>query len=139
MSRPKGIPKTGGRQRGVVNKRTLTNRARLQRTRDLSAAAVEEQIRRNALYDPRRLFTDRGTLKPIVSLSEADAAMIEGIDVAVRHEVSGATYDVIKYKLASRSAFVRMAGEIHGMFRTRTEHELAGSLLELLTGIRDPT
>ena len=118
MSRPKGIPKTGGRRKGTQNKSTAAKRLRLQRTRDLSADAVVEQIRRNALYDPRRLFTPGGNLKPVTELTEADAAMIEGIDVVRRAATDGSkgTEEVIKLKIASRSAYVRMAGEIHGLF-----------------------
>ena len=107
----------GGRPTGP-SKATLAKRARLQRTRDLSVEAVVEQIRRNALYDPRRLFDARGNLKPVTELSEADAAMIEGIDVLRRAATDGSKgiEEVIKLKIASRSAYVRMAGEIHGLF-----------------------
>ena len=122
--RPKGIPKTGGRTKGTLNKDTHAKRAALQRTRDLSAEAVVEQIRRNALFDPRRLFDKHGNLKPVTELTEADAAMIEGIDVVRRPRTDGekGTEEVVKLKIAGRSAYVRMAGEVHGIFVERREH-----------------
>ena len=123
MPRPKGLPKTGGRQTGSRNRATRALHLRLQRTRDLTADAVVEQIRRNALYDPRRLFDASGQLKPLQQLSEADAAMIEGIDVVRRPSTDGGkgTDEVVKLKIASRSPYVRMAGEIHGLFLQRQE------------------
>lgn len=121
MSRQNG--RKGGRPRGP-SPQTLARRAALQRTRDLDAAAVEEQIRRGALYDVRRLFDADGRPKPITKLSEADAAMIEGFEVVKRNVTAGddEVETVLKYKLAPRSTYVRMAGEIHGLFLERVEH-----------------
>lgn len=118
-----GHAKRGGRKKGVLNKRTLALKASLQRTRDLTADVVIEQIRRNALYDARRLFQANGHLKPLRQLSEADAAMIEGIEVVRRPATDGAkgTEEVIKLKIASRSPYVRMAGDVHGLFLQRQE------------------
>ena len=135
MSRRKGSPKTGGKKKGTPNKATAARRAAIQRTRDLSAEAVVEQLRRNALYDPRRLFGADGKLKPLTELTEADAAMIEGIDVVRRQATDGSegTEEVIRLKIASRAAYVRMAGELHQLFITRIDAPQVGDLVALLS------
>lgn len=114
--------------KGYKTKRIHAIDAALQRDRELNAAAVVEQIRRGALYDVRRLFLEGGKIKPIQQLDEQDAAMIEGFEVVRRNLTSGdgQTDEVLKYKLAPRSAYLRMAGEYHGLFTQKVE--LSGSV-----------
>lgn len=99
----------GGRPRGP-SPQTLAKRARLQRTRDLNAEAVEEQIRRGALFDVRRLFDARGNVRPIQELSEADAAMIEGFEVVKRNITSGDGETDIKRYLRTVAPRARSVG-----------------------------
>ena len=81
MPRPKGIPKTGGRVKGSVNKAVRKVRERLLRREELTAAATIEAIRRGMTYDVRRLHDEHGDLKPLTELTEEEAWCIAGFEL----------------------------------------------------------
>jgi phage terminase small subunit len=56
---------------------------------ELTAERVLEELARIAFVDPRRLFTDAGTLRPISELSADDAAAIAQLDVLKQNVTAG--------------------------------------------------
>ncbi len=55
--RPKGLPKTGGRQKGVANVATRDAREAIGRFVDGNAHRLQEWLDRIAVTDPERAFT----------------------------------------------------------------------------------
>ena len=95
---------------------------------ELSAIATKEAIRRQVESDVRRLFDDKGNLRPIHTLSAEDAALIAGFDVVVKNVAGGDghTDTVIKVKLKDQARFVELAMKHLGLLTERIE--LSGSL-----------
>jgi hypothetical protein len=59
----------------------------------------------------RRLFDDKGNLRPIHTLSAEDAALIPGFEVVIKKVVGGDghTDTVIKVRLKDQGRFVELA------------------------------
>ncbi len=123
MSRPKGIPKTGGRKPGSLNKRTRAVKERLLREEALSVESTVEAIRRGQNYDIRRLFTKDGNLKPLHELTEEEAWPIAGFEIIIKNAEAGDghTDKVAKVKLADRRGYVELAAKHQGMLTERIE------------------
>ena len=56
---------------------------------ELTAERVLQELARVAFVDPRRLFNDDGTLKPVSQLSADDAAAIAQLDVLKQNVTAG--------------------------------------------------
>ena len=132
--RPKGIPKTGGRKPGSLNKRTRALRARLLRDEELTVESTVEAIRRGQNFDIRRLYHDDGRLKELNELTEEEAWPIIGIDI-VRENIKGGdghSDTVLKYKLDRRIGYVELAAKHQGMLTDKLEVSAADDLIAAL-------
>ena len=123
MPRPKGLPKTGGRKKGSVNKAIRALRARLLRDEQLTVESTVEAIRRGQQYDARALYDATGNLRPIHTLSEEEAWCIAGFDVVRRNLEGGDGHQdvVVKVKLVDRGRYVELAAKHQGMLTERVE------------------
>ncbi len=72
-----------------VSQRVAELRERITNTGVASAARVLLEASRIALFDPRKLFRDDGTPKPICELDDDTAAALAGLDVHEGFEGSG--------------------------------------------------
>lgn len=117
MARPKGIPKTGGRKPGSLNKRTRALKERLLRDEQLTVESTVEAIRRGQQYDIRQLLNDKGNFKPIHELTEEEAWCIAGAEVIVKNAEAGDghTDKVLKLKFIDRRGYVELAAKHQGM------------------------
>lgn len=115
--RPRGIPKTGGRKVGSINKTTAAVRARILSQEALTADATIEAIRRGQHYDIRQLYKPDGTLKELHELTEAEAWPIIGIEILrVPSKDKDAPADtVVKYRLEGRRGYVELAARHQGL------------------------
>ena len=81
---------------------------------ELTAAVTNEAIRRHvaadAYGDIRRLFDERGHLRPMTSLSAEDATLIASCEVISKNAAAG-THTVHKVKLRDLSTYVEMAAK----------------------------
>ena len=123
MGRPKGIPKTGGRKLGSLNKRTAAIRERLLRDEELTVESTVESIRRGQQYDIRRLLDEHGNFKPIHQLTEEEAWCIGGVEVIIKNAKAGDghTDEVLKLKFVDRGRYVELAAKHLGMLIERLE------------------
>ena len=123
MGRPKGIPKTGGRKLGSLNKRTAAIRERLLRDEELTVESTVESIRRGQQYDIRRLLDEYGNFKPIHQLTEEEAWCIGGVEVIIKNAKAGDghTDEVLKLKFVDRGRYVELAAKHLGMLIERLE------------------
>ena len=132
--RPKGMPKTGGRKPGSLNKRTRAIRARLLRDEELTVESTVEAIRRGQQYDIRRLLDKRGNFKPLQDLSEEEAWCIAGVEVIIKNAKAGDGHvdEVLKLKFIDRGRYVELAAKHQGMLVERMEVDVtaAGERLE---------
>lgn len=121
--RPKGIPKTGGRLPGSLNKRTRALRARLLRDEELTVESTVEAIRRGQQYDIRQLLNEQGNFKPIQELTEEEAWCIAGAEVIVKNAEAGDghTDRVLKLKFVDRGRYVELAAKHQGMLTDKFE------------------
>jgi hypothetical protein len=131
--RPKGLPKTGGRKVGTVNKKATLIAAKLAET-ELSAASTVEAIRRGALYDIGKLFDAQGNLRPIHQLSEDERFCIAGVEVIIKNAEAGDghTDRVHKIKVSDRARFVEMAAKYYGLLKERVEVDASDALIAAL-------
>jgi phage terminase small subunit len=90
--------------------------AREKRTR-VSADRVLEQLARLAYFDPRKMFEADGSLKPIASMDDDEAAALAGFEAV--ELVDGSV--VRKVRLADRGAALEKLARHLGMFRDRVE------------------
>src|SRR3990167_1566552 len=123
MPRPKGIPKTGGRKPGSLNKRTKAVKARILRDEALTVEATVEAIRRGQNYDIRRLFDAKGNIRPLHTLSEEEAWCIGGYEIIKKNAEAGDGHidTVHKVKLIDRGRYVELAAKHQGMLTDRIE------------------
>ena len=86
----------------------------------VSSARVLQEIARIALFDPRRLFFDDGTPKPITSLDDDTAAALAGLDVTEEFEGSGEDRKFVgytkKYKIADKNSALDKLAKILGLY-----------------------
>lgn len=132
--RPKGIPKTGGRKPGSLNKRTRAIKERLLRNEELTVASTVEAIRRGQQYDARQLFDSAGNLRPIQELSEIEAWCIAGFEVVIKNAAAGDghTDTIHKVKLIDRGRYVELAAKHQGMLTDKLEVSAADDLIAAL-------
>jgi phage terminase small subunit len=88
---------------------------------DLSAERVLEEMRRLALGDVRGLFDESGDLKPLHTLTEAQAAMIGGFEVIIKNAKAGDghTDTIHKVRIWDKTRALEMLGK---HFALLTEH-----------------
>jgi phage terminase small subunit len=90
--------------KAFLTKRLEDRKARTEITQD----TVLQEIARIALFDPRKLFKEDGSPKPINELDDDTAAAIAGVDVVEGFEGSGTDRVFVgytkKYKIADKNA-----------------------------------
>lgn len=118
----KNRAKTGGRKRGVRNK-IASLAAKKLADRELSAENTVELIRRGAMFDIGALFDEHGDFKPIHTLTEAQRAMIAGIEVVMKNAAAGdGKIDrVLKVKLVPKDRYVEMAARYHSLLHDKLD------------------
>lgn len=84
----------------------------------LTATRVREEIARLAFSDIRRLFDARGNLRPIHELTEAEAAVLAGVEVLKKNVTSGdGLVDTLyKVKIWDKPKALEMAAKHLGMY-----------------------
>ena len=134
MPRPKGLPKTGGRKVGSVNKLTAAIRARLLRDEALTVESTVEAIRRGQQYDIRQLLNEQGNFKAIHQLTEEEAWCIAGAEIVIKNAEAGDghTDKVLKLKFIDRGRYVELAARHQGMLTEKVEHSFSDDLLDRL-------
>lgn len=122
----RGGRRTGaGRRRGTTGPQAKTRAVRVavQKSRELTAQATLEQIRRGSQFDIRALFDTKGNLKPLHTLTAEEAMPIAGFEVVQRNITSGDDKidTILKIKLIDRSRYVEMAAKHHGLLTDKIE------------------
>ena len=134
MARPKGIPKTGGRKPGSLNKRTRAIRERLLRDEELTVESTVEAIRRGLTFDIRRLIDKDGDLRPLHELTEEEAWPIAGIEWVMKNATAGdGKIDrILKVKFQPRHPAVELAAKHLGMLTEKLELSGDDALMQAL-------
>lgn len=88
-----------------VAEAVAAGKARQLRKADLSAVRVLEELRRLSFADLRRLFDEKGNLRPIHELTEEEAASIAALEVVKRNldPGDGKIDTVIKIKVYDKT------------------------------------
>lgn len=103
-----------------------------------SAERTLLEASRLALFDPRKLFRDDGSPKPITELDDDTAAALAGLDVVEEWEGSGdgrvfAGYTK-KYKIADKNSALEKLFKHHGLYE-KDHKQVTNPLSELVRAI----
>nr|PZN74803.1 MAG: terminase small subunit [Pseudomonadota bacterium] len=92
---------------------------------ELDAITTKRVIGWQVRRDIRRLFDERGNLKPIHELTEEEASYIAGIEVVKRNLTAGdaSTDTILKVKLEDRGKYVEMAAKHFGLLEDKVTHD----------------
>jgi phage terminase small subunit len=103
---------------------------------ELHAIDVKRVCRWNVNRDIRRLFDDKGNMRPLHTLSPEDAAMIASFEVVIKNAAGGDghTDTVIKIRLNDQARFVELAMKHLGLLKERVEVEGKMTLEQLIVG-----
>ena len=103
-----------------------------------SAERVLLEASRIALFDPRKLFRDDGSPKPINELDDDTAAALAGLDVVEEFEGSGEDRVFVgytkKYKVADKNSAIEKLFKHHGLYE-RDNEQKTNPLSELLRAV----
>lgn len=103
-----------------------------------SAERTLLEASRLALFDPRKLFFDDGTPKPITALDDDTAAALAGLDVFEEFEGSGEDRKLVgytkKYKVADKNSALEKLFKHHGLYKQDNEQK-TNPLVDLLRGL----
>lgn len=120
---------------GKVAVRIAELRERITNTGIASAARVLLEASRLALFDPRKLFFDDGTPKPITELDDDTAAALAGLEVVEEFEGSGEDRKFVgytkKYKVADKNSALEKLFKHYGLYEKDNEQK-TDPLVELL-------
>lgn len=90
---------------------------------------------RIALFDPRKLFNDDGTTKPITELGDDAAAAIAGVKVRRVMGEAGEECAIIEYKFWDKNSALEKLFKHHGLYeRDNRQRNLLQDLLDSLSG-----
>ena len=124
---------------GKVAARVSALKERVTATGIASAARVLQEASRLALFDPRRLFREDGSPKPINELDDDTAAAIAGLDVVEEFEGSGEDRQFVgytkKYKVADKNAALEKLFKHHGLYKEDNEQK-TDAISVFLTGLK---
>lgn len=121
-----------------VAQRVADLRERITNSGVASAVRVLQEASRIALFDPRKLFRDDGTPKPVCELDDDTAAALAGLDV--HEEFVGSGEDRVfvgytkKYKVADKNAALEKLFRHHGLYGKDNEQK-TDPLSELVKAI----
>lgn len=121
-----------------VAQRVRELRERITKTGIASAARVLLEASRLATFDPRKLFREDGTPKPVNELDDDTAAALAGIDVTEEFEGSGDDRKFVgytkKYKVADKNSALEKLFKHHGLYELDNKQK-TDPLTELLKTI----
>lgn len=113
-------------------------RSKITETGIASAARVLIEASRIALFDPRKLFREDGSPKPINELDDDTAAALAGLDIHEEFEGSGDDRVFVgytkKYKVADKNAALEKLFKHHGLYEKDNEQK-TDPLSELVRAI----
>lgn len=117
-------------------------RERITSTGIASASRVLLEASRIALFDPRKLFREDGSPKPINELDDDTAAALAGLDMHEEFDGSGDERVFIgytkKYKVADKNAALEKLFKHHGLYEKDNEQK-SDPLTELVkASMRQP-
>ena len=98
---------------------------------NMTAERVMEEIARIALFDPRKMFRDDGSLKRITEIDDATAAAIAGMDIDEIKIGDKTTTVTRKIKIASKASALEMAVKYFGLNQTKQSAALDRKLKQL--------
>lgn len=105
---------------GKVSARVAELRERITSIGIASAERVLLEASRLALFDPRKLFCDDGSPKPINELDDDTAAALSGLDVTEEWDGSGEGRVFVgmtkKYKIADKNSALEKLFKHHGLY-----------------------
>ena len=123
---------------GKVSVRVKELRDRISSVGIASAERVLLEASRIALFDPRKLFRDDGSPKPIYELDDDTAAALAGLDVVEEFEGSGEDRVFVgytkKYKVADKNSAIEKLFKHHGLYE-RDNEQKTNPLTELLRAV----
>ena len=113
-------------------------RERITNTSIASAERVLIEASRIALFDPRKLFREDGSPKPISELDDDTAAALAGLDVHEEYVGTGEDRVFVgytkKYKVADKNAALEKLFKHHGLYEKDNDQKI-DPLVEFLRGI----
>jgi phage terminase small subunit len=96
-------------------------RAELQQKLELTTERTLAEVARLAYHDPRSLFNEDGTTKPIHQLDADSAAAIAGVEVTHEYVGKGESRKLVatttKYKMADKNAALDKAMKHQGLYK----------------------
>jgi len=111
--------------------------ARERRTR-ITADRVLEQFGRAAYYDPRKLFTRSGALKPIHEIEDDEAVGIAGIESVELTDAEGNVTGVVrKVRFIDRTAAMDKLARHLGLYEKDNTRTVQGSVSMLVAACQD--
>ena len=121
-----------------VQQRVTELRERITSTGIASAERVLLEATRLATFDPRKLFFDDGTPKPITALDDDTAAALAGLDVLEEFEGSGDERRFVgytkKYKVADKNSALEKLFKHHGLYE-RDNQQKTDPIADMLKSI----
>lgn len=96
-------------------------RQEMQQRTEITADRVLEEYAKIAFFDPRKLFTADGAIKPVQYWDDDVAAVIGGLDVVEIGDDGEVIGRVKKLKLIDKKGALDSIGKHLGMFVDRTE------------------
>lgn len=124
---------------GKVLVRIAELKERITNTGIASAARVLLEASRLATFDPRKLFFDDGTPKPITALDDDTAAALAGLEVVEEFEGSGDERKFVgytkKYKVADKNSALEKLFKHHGLYEKDNEQK-TDAISVFLTGLK---
>jgi len=104
----------------------------------LSVADVLKKLQQMLMWDPRRLFDEKGNAVPIHQLDDDTVPAISGLEIVEEFQGQGEDRCLVgytkKYKLLDRNSTLEKAMKYHGLFAVdnKQKADAVGSLLEAI-------
>ena len=99
---------------------------------EISQDRVLLEYARLAFLDPRKLFAEDGSPKPITELDDDTAAAIVGLDVATVGNDDVGRGEILKYKMADKKGALDSVARHLGMFNDKLELSVGSELADRL-------
>jgi hypothetical protein len=105
---------------------------------NLTAELTKEAIRRHVVADAkgdiRKLFDEKGNVRPITELDDAEAMLIGGFEVVIKNAAAGDghTGTVLKIRLRDQSSYVEMAAKHFALLTDAVKVDFEQALMDRL-------
>jgi phage terminase small subunit len=137
---PKTAASQGERLLRNVEIRQIVEKSQAERLAavKLTAETTLEAIRRPLAADVRKLFTEKGNVKPLQELSDEEAALIGGFEVILKNAKAGdgVTDEVLKLRLVDRSRYVEMAAKHFSLLTEKLDVNVNVNIVDRLAAGR---